>query len=158
MKNTNSRATRVLHIGSKCLSLISQLFCHTPLPALMSFPLTMTGSQILAHIYTVTCRNLKLCFLMELNPTCSFHPETDKHRASCALQWLNPSLASSHSTGPQHIPPMPFQERAGTRPGVYQTQGLVGQVSHPSLRTPGALQHYLQLQHHCTRVKIITWL
>lgn len=44
MKNTNSRATRVLHIGSKCLSQISQLFCHTPLPALMSFPLTMTGS------------------------------------------------------------------------------------------------------------------
>lgn len=94
---------------------------------------TMTGSWILAHIYTATCRNLKLCFIMELNPTCSFHPERAKHHISFALQWLNPSLASSHSPGPQHILPMPFQERAGIRPEVYQTQDLVGQVSQSSL-------------------------
>lgn len=41
---------------------------------------------------------------MELNPTCSFHPERAKDHVSCALQWLNASLASSHSPGPHRHP------------------------------------------------------
>lgn len=64
----------------------------------------------------------------------SFHPEIAKCPFSCAGQWPTPSLASSHRPGPQHIPSIPFQERAGTQPEGLSNPSSCWQVSPPSLR------------------------
>lgn len=155
VKNTNNRATRVLHIGGKCLSQISQLFCHIPLTALMSFSLWqdfryhLTFTQLYAETWSCVLSwswiphafsILRQPSTMVVVPCSDWIPVLPSHTA----QILSTSFLCL--------------SRKGLAPGLrfIKPKPLLGKCHIQASRTLGALQHYLQLQHPCTRMRMIT--